>query len=73
MCPPRPPKSIAQILFEACESLAARNPNLFQPERYYDTDDQRDWAGRDNGPHDHLARRLIGESPTPAAPSPAQP
>lgn len=46
MCPPRPPKSIALILFEACEDIARSHPELLFPDRYYTADDQLDWSGR---------------------------
>ncbi|SII82422.1 Uncharacterised protein [Mycobacteroides abscessus subsp. abscessus] len=46
MCPPRPQKSLSQILFEASMSVFRQRPELLHPERYYTVSDELDWTGR---------------------------
>ncbi|SIH23882.1 Uncharacterised protein [Mycobacteroides abscessus subsp. abscessus] len=45
MCPPPAPKTLTEILIEACTELALERPELFWPQRYYNRDDYLDWAG----------------------------
>ncbi|MDO3013299.1 hypothetical protein P5V34_04765 [Mycobacteroides abscessus subsp. abscessus] len=48
-------------------SLAAQQPELFYPERYYTAADQLDWAGRDTDAYAPPAPRLFVDSPAPTA------